>query len=88
MSDARVDGPRNFVRLDELPQEKSDGDHFHLPRDSLHISELVDSIHDGLEFPTEEEKLTLRRVSDTLPWTTFRMLLVILNFHELSSDVQ
>ena len=27
----------------------------------------LDGIHDGLEFPTEEEKQTLRRVADTLP---------------------
>jgi len=37
-----------------------------------------DGIHDGLEFPTEEEKHTLRRVSDSIPWSAycecFRML--------------
>lgn len=31
----------------------------------------LDGIHDGLEFPTEEEKLTLRRVSDTIPWNAY-----------------
>ncbi|KZT25908.1 peptide transporter PTR2A [Neolentinus lepideus HHB14362 ss-1] len=30
-----------------------------------------DGIHDGLEFPTEEERRTLRRVSDTIPWTAY-----------------
>ena len=30
-------------------------------------SSELDGIHDGLEFPTEEEKQTLRRVADTLP---------------------
>jgi len=30
-----------------------------------------DGIHDGLEFPTEEERHTLRRVSDTIPWTAY-----------------
>ena len=28
----------------------------------------LDGIHDGLEMPTEEERLTLRRVPDTIPW--------------------
>ncbi len=37
----------------------SDGDH------------ELDGIHDGLEFPTEEEKRTLRRVADTIPWTAY-----------------
>ena len=32
----------------------------------------LDGIHDGLEFPTEEERLTLRRVSDTIPWSAYR----------------
>lgn len=31
----------------------------------------VDSIHEGLVFPTEEELLTLRRVSDAIPWTAY-----------------
>lgn len=31
----------------------------------------VDDVHAGLEFPTEEERLTLRRVADALPWTAY-----------------
>ncbi|KAL7284165.1 hypothetical protein ACG7TL_001447 [Trametes sanguinea] len=31
----------------------------------------LDGIHDGLEFPTEEERLTLRRVSDDIPWSAY-----------------
>lgn len=27
--------------------------------------------YDGLEFPTDEEKAVLRRVSDTIPWNAF-----------------
>lgn len=33
---------------------------------------VQDGIHDGLEFPTEEEKKTLRRVADTIPWNAYR----------------
>lgn len=52
------------------------------PRDDKHTSSSVsevggigsigDGIHDGLEFPTDEEKLTLKRVSDKLPWAAYR----------------
>ena len=35
-------------------------------------SHELDGIHDGLEFPTEEEKLVLRRVPDTIPWNAYR----------------
>ncbi|KAJ7079396.1 POT family-domain-containing protein [Mycena belliarum] len=39
--------------------------------DSLVVSEELDGVHDGLEFPTELEKATLRRVSDTIPWNAY-----------------
>ncbi len=38
-------------------------------------SRELDGIHDGLEFPTDEERATLRRVSDALPWSAYRMSL-------------
>lgn len=31
----------------------------------------LDGIHDGLEFPTEEERATLRRVPDKVPWNAY-----------------
>ena len=31
-----------------------------------------DGIHDSLVFPTEEERATLRRVSDHVPWNAYR----------------
>ncbi|RDX54549.1 oligopeptide transporter [Lentinus brumalis] len=40
------------------------------PSTSSHEHEL-DGIHDGLEFPTEEEKRTLRHVSDAVPWSAY-----------------
>ena len=40
------------------------------PAASSHEQEL-DGIHDGLEFPTEEEKHTLRRVPDQVPWSAY-----------------
>lgn len=38
----------------------------------VEITPELDGIHDGLEFPTEEEKATLRRVADTIPWNAYR----------------
>ncbi|TFK50393.1 proton-dependent oligopeptide transport family protein [Heliocybe sulcata] len=35
-----------------------------------------DGIHDGLEFPTSEECETLRRVSDTVPWSAYMIAFV------------
>ncbi|KAG6865299.1 hypothetical protein C0991_003684 [Blastosporella zonata] len=35
-----------------------------------------DGIHDGLVCPTEEEKATLRRVSDTIPWNAYLIAFV------------
>ena len=32
----------------------------------------ADGIHDGLVFPTEEERATLRRVPDSIPWNAYR----------------
>ncbi|KAJ7702765.1 peptide transporter PTR2A [Mycena rosella] len=46
------------------PSEKSDSVH------------ELDGIHDGLEFPTEEERATLRRVSDSLPWNAYLIAMV------------
>lgn len=37
-----------------------------------------DGIHDGLEFPTEEEKLSLRRVADKVPWNAYCSLILSL----------
>ena len=35
-------------------------------------SHELDGIHDGLEFPTEEERDTLPRVADKVPWNAYR----------------
>lgn len=31
----------------------------------------LDGIHDGLEFPTEDERHALRRVADHVPWNAY-----------------
>ena len=35
------------------------------------VDHEYDEIHEGLEFPTEEERATLRRVPDSLPWNAY-----------------
>lgn len=40
-------------------------------KDLVPMDDDDDSVHEGLEFPTEEELVTLRRVSDALPWTAY-----------------
>lgn len=37
---------------------------------------VEDGIHDDLVFPTEEERLTLRRVADTIPWNAYLIAFV------------
>ena len=34
-------------------------------------SYMADGVHDGLEFPTEEERHNLRRVADAIPWNSY-----------------
>jgi len=51
-----------------VPEKKSDSDSL---QKSLEKEHELDEIHDGLEFPTEEEKATLRRVPDSVPWNAY-----------------
>ncbi|KAF7970982.1 hypothetical protein HWV62_22475 [Athelia sp. TMB] len=52
-------------------------DHKQADSDSGHGSVYVpDGIHDGLEFPTEEEIRTLRRVVDVIPWAAYLIAFV------------
>ena len=40
----------------------------------------LDDIRDGLEFPTEEERASLRRVPGTIPWNAYCEFLVFWTF--------
>jgi POT family proton-dependent oligopeptide transporter len=44
------------------------------------VEHELDGIHDGLEFPTEEERATLRRVPDKVPWSAY--LIAVVEFAE------
>jgi POT family proton-dependent oligopeptide transporter len=63
--------------LGDAKQLEYEYDEKHLTKevDSTDDHEL-DGIHDGLEFPTEHEKRTLRRVADTVPWNAYLIAIV------------
>jgi POT family proton-dependent oligopeptide transporter len=44
--------------------------------DADYLDGDVDSIHEGLQFPTAEEMLSLRRVSDAIPWNAYLIAIV------------
>lgn len=54
------------AKRDEAEYEKQNID------DSTSQEHELDGIHDGLEFPTKDERHTLRRVSDSIPWSAYR----------------
>lgn len=56
-----------FAAVSDMKKYESDEKH----NSSSELSHELDGIHDGLEFPTEEERVTLRRVSDTIPWNAY-----------------
>ncbi|KAF7340570.1 Peptide transporter PTR2A [Mycena sanguinolenta] len=58
-------------RSDSFDEKKSES----APPDSSNEYEL-DGIHDGLIFPTEEERATLRRVPDSIPWNAYLIAFV------------
>lgn len=57
--DRRLSLVASLEKKDSIPDDDDDDD------------DDDDSAHEGLEFPSEEELVTLRRVSDALPWTAY-----------------
>ena len=47
----------------------------------------LDGIHDGLVYPTEEERRTLRRIPDVLPWAMYCESDLVCLFHGRMSNV-
>jgi len=56
----------------------------HLPSAFHHE---LDGIHDGLDFPSEHERQTLRRVADTVPWNAYRKFTYIFPSRTHSDNV-
>ncbi|KAJ7150122.1 peptide transporter PTR2A [Mycena crocata] len=59
--------------LDEKHRGHGPGEE--VTHDSFSEPEL-DGIHDGLVFPTDEERTTLRRVPDAVPWSAYLIAIV------------
>jgi len=57
----------------DVKKDSVSDDVVHSLVDEKHYS---DGIHDGLEFPSEEEKFTLRRVPDRIPWNAYLIAFV------------
>ncbi|PPR00874.1 hypothetical protein CVT24_000342 [Panaeolus cyanescens] len=68
---------------DMLPDVMSDikkADSASIERSPIEAGNEQDGIHDDLVLPTEEEKRTLRRVSDAIPWNAY--LIAFIEFAE------
>ncbi|KAJ6478971.1 POT family-domain-containing protein [Mycena sanguinolenta] len=59
------------VAQSEVLKHTHEKEKFDHDNDDSFVEEANDGIHDGLVFPTEEERATLRRVSDTIPWNAY-----------------
>lgn len=69
-----MDSPTpNLFLHDKKPIVDEDVDEKASPDTKSEIAEF-DGIHDGLVFPTDKERETLRRVSDSVPWNAYREL--------------
>jgi hypothetical protein len=70
----------NFASLSHTEKVRSEFDD-DVKRSESSVAEereVNDGVHDSLELPTEKEKLTLRRISDKLPWAAYRKRTYIL----------
>ena len=61
------------AKRDEFLDEKAG---LHGSHSSLEDGVIADDVHAGDVFPTEEEKATLRRVADHVPWTAYLIALI------------
>jgi len=58
----------NAIMTSELKHAETEKSGFHSDSE---LDQDEDGVYDGLEFPTEEEKRTLRRVADSIPWAAY-----------------
>lgn len=68
--DAVFAGYAEAERDQYILEKKLGASHDHIVSEAA--SHDLDGIHDGLEFPTDEERETLRRVPDYIPWNAYR----------------
>jgi POT family proton-dependent oligopeptide transporter len=60
--------------LAEATRDEADFENRHRrgDADGDSVNDLNDGVHDGLVFPSEEDKVTLRRVPDSIPYQAYR----------------
>ncbi|OBZ66420.1 putative peptide transporter ptr2 [Grifola frondosa] len=58
------------AKKDEYEKKSPSSDDHHLSHTEF------DSVHEGLEFPTDEERDILRRVSDSVPWNAYMIAFI------------
>jgi hypothetical protein len=66
----QLNGPIH-VGAAELDEDEDSMDIRHAYKLSSSEDAEFDDSYEGLEFPTEEEQQTLRRVADAIPWTAY-----------------
>ncbi|KAF9261642.1 PTR2-domain-containing protein [Marasmius fiardii PR-910] len=78
MAGLQTDIPADFAACSEVAHREAGRKEHPLKISDSHSDNLYESdgIHDGLVFPTEEEKVTLRRVSDKIPWNAYLIAFV------------
>ncbi|KAJ7764710.1 peptide transporter PTR2A [Mycena metata] len=67
-----------FLRTFAVQGSAVDGEEYEMDEGGNSARQLheLDGIHDGLVFPTDEERETLRRVPDTMPWNAYLIAVV------------
>ena len=72
MAGLQTDATAPLAAMSEV-EAKHDGsfDEKHPHSDHSEVGHEPDGIHDGLVFPTDEERATLRRVPDSVPWNAY-----------------
>jgi len=70
---ADLQGDSALIALSESQKDDvyNDEKHRHDEQDPIQDNN-DDLIHHGLEFPTDQERETLRRVADAIPWNAYR----------------
>jgi POT family proton-dependent oligopeptide transporter len=58
--------------LGEAQRDQASEDEKKVHHDEQDDKDVDDPVHRGLELPTEEERATLRRIADAIPWNAYR----------------
>ncbi len=69
--DAILAGYAEAQRDQYILEKKLDRSEDHVVSSAASHEHELDGIHDGLEFPSDDERYTLRRVADAVPWNAY-----------------